>query len=65
MNDELLKAVIEMVRQGGTAAMWIYVAYLLGGVLKFAIGFGCILLGIYRACKTALIIAEKDNAKTT
>ena len=61
MNEKILQAIVELVSSGGTAAIWVYAIYVAGAVLKFVIGFGCILAGIRYACKTALNIAEGKN----
>ena len=59
MSENLMQAIVEMVKQGGTTALWVYVIHTVGAILKFGIGFGCLLVGLCKACKTIKLIADE------
>jgi len=44
--SELQQAIIKMVEQGGTLAVWIYAVYLGVGLLKFLVGMSVVVYGI-------------------
>lgn len=59
MNDELMQSIIELIRDGGAAAVWIYCLHLGAGILKFIVGFGFFFLAVKSAGKVVLTVAEK------
>jgi len=63
MNDSVVTAIVEMVKQGGQAAIWVYAIYAVAGVLKFAIGFGTMLAGVYAIKKGAENVAKTCKNK--
>ena len=60
MNETIVNAIVEMVKSGGTAALWIYLVYVLGTVAKVVIGFGFFYLAVRKISATLeLICGEK------
>jgi len=58
MNDKMCETIVQSVQQGGTTAIWLYAIYILGGVTKFLIGFGCVGFAVVKFCKTWRCINE-------
>ena len=58
MNEKIVESIIQMVQTGGLTAIWIYAIYVLGAVLKFAIGFGCLFMGIHHICANVKKVAN-------
>lgn len=61
MNEQILNAVVKLLEQGGSAAVWMWGAYLTCEMLKFFIGFGVLFYGISRVYKG--IIKSLETAK--
>jgi len=61
MNEKICELITELASTGGTTAIWLYGLYVVGGVLKYVIGFGCVLAGIYKACSTWRLLYEANN----
>ena len=61
MSDKIVDMVVKLVETGSTSALWFYGIYVLGSVLKFVIGFGCILLSVTRFCATLKDICNKGE----
>jgi len=40
MSDKIVDAAVKLLEQGGTAAMWMWFAYLSASLIKFVIAFG-------------------------
>lgn len=52
MNEKLVDTIAQLVQQGGTTALWIYGMSVATGIIKFAIGFGCMVIAVKRVCQT-------------
>ncbi len=66
MNEKLFETINNLIQTGGNTAIWILAIYFGSVIAKFAIGFGCILAGICKLCKTLLLIfKDKNNGKNT
>ena len=48
MNEQILNAVVKLLEQGGSAAVWMWGAYLACGMVKFLVGFGVLFYAISR-----------------
>jgi len=59
--EEITKTILELASKGGLTAVWLYSIYMLGAVLKFVIGFSCLIVSVRMACKTAMNIAERNG----
>jgi hypothetical protein len=55
MNEKLIDAIVQLAQQGGTVAIWLFAIHILGGVLKFVVAFGCILLSVTKICNVLRI----------
>ena len=42
MNEQMIEAILQLVREGGQAAIYIVVVYYIIGLSKFALGMGII-----------------------
>lgn len=42
MDEKIIQLIIDLANQGGSLAVWLYTVHVLGGVLKYVIGFGII-----------------------
>jgi len=42
MNEQMIEAILQLVREGGQAAIYVVVAYYIIGLSKFALGMGII-----------------------
>lgn len=64
MNEEMFKAIIELVRSGGSAAVWIavlhYVVITIQIVLAYGLGFW-VLRKIYDIIKNGINWGHKDS----
>lgn len=49
--NEIIRAAIELVREGGAAAIWIVVVHYFVGLIKFVIGMGIIGYVVSKICK--------------
>lgn len=63
MNDRIVTLITELAASGGDTAIWLYGLYVAGTVAKFIVGFGCILLGIRKICKTIILVVENCDEK--
>ena len=61
MSENLMNGIIELVRQGGSTALWIYALYMGGSMLKFIIGFGCLYAAVSKFCVTLRSIFTKEG----
>ena len=52
MNEKIVELITKLAETGSTTALWFYGLYVFGSVIKFVIGFGCVLMGIKTFCKT-------------
>ena len=52
LEEKLFETLNTLIQTGGSTAIVVIAIYYGTAVLKYAIGFGCILLGIGRFCKT-------------
>jgi len=52
MNENLVQAILEMIQAGGNAAIVVYIVHVAGEVLKWGVGFGCILMSVRWICRT-------------
>jgi hypothetical protein len=64
VNEEMFNSILELVRQGGAAAVWVYAVHMGVGVLKFIVGFGCLYACIVKICKTARWIHDEKSSIT-
>ncbi len=61
MNENIINMITKLVETGSASALWIYGIYVVGSVLKFIIGFGCIFMGISKFCSTLRVICEEKK----
>jgi hypothetical protein len=61
MSEKIIDMVVKLVETGSTSALWFYGIYVLGSVLKFVIGFGCVLLSVTRFCAALKDICNKEE----
>jgi len=65
MNEQILNAVVKLLEQGGSAAIWMWGAYLFCSLFKFLIGFGTLAYAIMSVKKAIFKTLEvaKDVEK--
>ena len=61
MSEKIIDMVVKLVETGSTSALWFYGIYAVGSVLKFVIGFGCMLLSVTKFCATLTAICNKEG----
>lgn len=59
MNEKIVEMITSLVRDGGSAAIWVFAIYYSMSVAKFAIGFGCLYASV---CKIGSIIKGVADA---
>jgi hypothetical protein len=50
MSDKIVDMITQLVATGSNTALYFYAIYVVGSVLKFVIGFGCLLLSVKKIC---------------
>jgi len=58
MNDKICETIVQLAQSGGTTAIWLYGVYILGGVAKFLVGFGCVGFAVVKFCRTWRYVNE-------
>ena len=60
MNEEIVKMVMELVRDGGNAAIWIFAIHYIISIGKFTIGFGFLYAAVCKVCAVIKGAIEDD-----
>jgi hypothetical protein len=60
MNEDILNAVVKLLEQGGSVAVWMWAAYLACGMVKFLIGCAVLFYAISRLYRVLIWGAEND-----
>ena len=48
MNEKIVEMITQLIETGSSTALWFYIIYVVGGISKFVIGFGCLFLCVKR-----------------
>lgn len=63
MDEQIMNVIVELVKEGGQIAVWVYLLTCLTTVLKYAIGFG-VSFGIIAYIAKKIINAVREFNKS-
>lgn len=61
MDEKIINMITQLVNTGSSTALWFYLVYIVGSVLKFIIGFGCLLLSVCKFCAVVRTFSDKES----
>lgn len=64
MDEQIVSTICQLLRDGGSAAVWMWIIYLGVGLLKYSIGAGIIYYLITRAVKRLgewIVVVDKNE----